>query len=224
MNEKILVIAAHPDDETLGMGGTIAKHTSKGDVVHVIIITDGSSSQYQNYKEMIKKKKNEVKKAMKILGAGKIEFNTLPDMKLDTVPHVEINSIIEKKIEKYKPSTIYTHHWGDINKDHQLVFESTMVSVRPNPNQPVKEIYTYETPSSTEWNTIEASKIFKPNVFVDTTKYIDKKIKAVEAYETELRPYPHPRSPEAIETYDKRNGITIGTQYAERFYLIRKII
>lgn len=221
---KILTISAHPDDETIGMGGTIAKHTSNDDIVHVLVITDGSSSQYQNYKEMIEKKKKEAKKAMEILGVKKIEFNTLLDMKLDTVPHIKINNVIEKKIDEFQPDIVYTHHWGDINKDHRLVFESTMVSVRPTPNQTVKKIYTYETPSSTEWDTTQLNKIFIPNVFVDISKHIKQKINAVKAYETELRPYPHPRSPEAVETYAKRNGISIGKKYAERFYLVREII
>lgn len=224
MADKILVLGAHPDDETLGMGGTIAKHTSNDDTVHVLVITDGSSSQYENYEEMIEKKKKEAKKAMEILGVEKIEFNKLSDMKLDTVPHIKINKLIEKKIDEFQPDEVYTHHWGDINKDHRLVFESTMVSVRPTPNQTVKKIYTYETPSSTEWNITEKNNAFTPNVFVDISKHIKQKIKAVKAYETELRPYPHPRSPESIEIYAKRNGITIGKKYAERFFLIRKII
>jgi len=223
MNKKILVISAHPDDETLGMGGTIAKNTSNGDSVHVLIITDGSSSQYVKYKDMIKKKKAEAEKSMKILGVEKIEFNTLPDMKLDTIAHIDINTIIEKKIEDYKPSIVYTHHWGDINKDHRLVFQSTMVAVRTTPNQPVKEIYTYEIPSSTEWGTPEINNIFKPNVFIDITDFIEMKIKAVKCYKTELRSYLHPRSPDAVRAYNKRNGIEIGKKFAERFFLVRDI-
>lgn len=220
---KILIIAAHPDDETFGMGGTIAKRTFNGDIVHVLIITDGSSSQYENYKEMIKKKKDEAKKAMNILGVKKIEFKTLPDMKLDTISHIEINNIIEQKIEEYKPSIVYTHHWGDVNKDHRLVFQSTMVAVRPTPHQSVKEIYTYEIPSSTEWNPPEINNIFKPNIFIDITDFFEQKIKAVNCYQTELRKYPHPRSPKSVKIYNQRSGITIGKKLAERFYLVRSI-
>lgn len=223
MKEKILIIGAHPDDETLGMGGTIAKYTSNDNMVHVLIITDGSSSQYGNYEQMIEKKKNESKEAMRILGVEKIDFNVLPDMKLDTVPHIEINNLIEEKIRDFKPSIVYTHHWGDINKDHRLVFESTMVAVRPTINQTVKNIYTYETPSSTEWNITELNNVFKPNVFVDITKYMEQKLKAVDAYKSELRPYPHPRSVESIKTQNKGYGISVGTTYAERFYLVRSI-
>jgi len=215
---KILVIGAHPDDETLGMGGTIVKHTFNGYTVHVLIVTDGSSSQYENYSEMINRKKAEAENAMDILGVKKIEFNTLPDMKLDTVPHVEINSLIEKKVRSFQPDIVYTHHWGDINKDHRLVFQSTMVSVRPTPHQSVKEIYTYETPSSTEWSSPELNNVFKPNIFTDISECIEKKIDAVKCYKSELRPYPHPRSLEAIRVYNNKYGIEIGVEFAERFF------
>ena len=223
MNKKILVIASHPDDETLGMGGTILKHTSKENIVHVLVITDGSSSQYKNYEKMIKRKKDEAKKSMNILGVKKIEFNTLPDMKLDMIPQIEINKVIEKKIKDFKPDIVYTHHGGDINKDHRIVFESTMVALRPKPNQKVNEIYTYETPSSTEWGIYDEKNIFKSNVFEDISNFVERKIKAVKSYKTELREYPHPRSPEAIKAYDKRNGITVGKEFVERFYLIRSM-
>lgn len=223
MKKKILVIGAHPDDETFGMGGTIVKHTSNGDTVQVMIITDGSSSQYKNYKEMIKKKKQESKKAMDILGVEKIQFGTLPDMKLDTIPHININKLIEEKINSYQPEIVYTHHWSDINKDHCLIFESTMVALRPGCSQNVKKILCYETPSSTEWKTFDINSQFNPNVFTDITEFFNKKVNAIKEYKTELRPYPHPRSIESVKTYDKKNGIVIGRQYAERFQLVRCI-
>jgi LmbE family N-acetylglucosaminyl deacetylase len=220
---KVLIIGAHPDDETYGMGGTIAKYTSRGIVVHVLIITDGSSSQYNNYKEMIMRKKKEAKNAMEILGVEKIELESFPDMKLDTIPHIEINKLIENKIKNFNPSIIFTHHWGDINKDHRLVFESTIVATRPINNQTLKSIYTYETPSSTEWSSMELNDKFVPNLFIDISEFMDQKIKAIEAYESELRKFPHPRSTEAVRAYDKKNGIIIGRTFAERFTLIRSI-
>jgi len=223
MTEKILVIGAHPDDETFGMGGTILKHTSNGNIVHVLIITDGSSSQYENYEEMIEEKKIEATNAMKTLGVEKIEFNILPDMKLDTIPHIEINEIIETKIYDFQPEIVYTQHWGDVNKDHRLVFESTIVAVRPTPSQVVHEVYTYETPSSTEWQAPRIEDVFTPNCYVDISEYLEQKMKAIECYKSEIRKYPHPRSPKAVAIYNKKNGITVGRRAAERFVLIREI-
>jgi len=224
MRKKVLVIGAHPDDETFGVGGTIAKYSSNSDIVHVLLITDGSSSQYENFEEMIKRKKNEAKKAMEVLGVEKIEFNTLPDMQLDTVSHIKINSIIEKKISDFNPNIVYTHFWGDVNKDHRMIFESTIVATRPGPNNKVSKVLGYETSSSTEWQSPKISDRFIPTVFVDISDHIETKIKAVECYKSELREYPHPRSPEAVRIYSRRNGINISKEAAERFILIREII
>ncbi|UCH72430.1 MAG: PIG-L family deacetylase, partial [Thermoplasmatales archaeon] len=169
--------------------------------------------------KMIKKKKLESKKAMKILGVKKIEFNTLPDMKLDKVAHVDVNKIIEEKIKEFQPEIVYTHYWRDINKDHKLVFESTLVAVRPIPSQTVKKLYVYEVPSSTEWN-IHG---FNANVFEDINSFLDKKLDAIRCYESEIREYPHPRSVKAIEIYNKKNGISVGKKAVERFKLIREL-
>ena len=129
--EKILVIAAHPDDEVLGMGGTIAKYTSLGDEVSILIVTDGSTSQYRDKPELgaiIEAKKNETKNSAAILGVKDILYGELPDMKLDMTPHIEINRVIENAIAVIQPSIVYTHFNGDINKDHQRVYESTLVA------------------------------------------------------------------------------------------------
>ena len=224
MDKKILVIGAHPDDETYGMGGTIARYCSNNDIVHVLIITDGSSSQYENYEEMIERKKNETRNAMDILGLKNIEFNMLPDMKIDTIPHVKINSIIEKKIADFKPDIVYTHFWGDANKDHRLVFESTIVAIRPTSDQSVKKVYSYEIPSSTEWQAPISDLQFHPTSYIDISDFLDKKIRAIECFKSEIKPFPHPRSPEAVKIYNKRTGNSICILAAERFFLLREII
>jgi LmbE family N-acetylglucosaminyl deacetylase len=224
MVNKILIVGAHPDDETFGMGGTIAKHSANGDLINVLILTDGSSSQYKDYQIMIEKKKKEAQKAMDILGVRDIQFGILPDMKLDTVPHIQINKVIEDKIDDFQPDFVYTHHWGDINKDHRLVFESTMVATRPISASSVKNIYCYEIPSSTEWQSMNISYRFNPNNYTDISNYLQIKINAVRCYESEIRPYPHPRSSEAIEINDKSNGTIFGKEAAERFVLIREIV
>lgn len=220
MNEHVLIVCAHIDDETLGVGGTILKHVHNGDIVHVLVITDSCSTQYPSNNSIMKEKHLEADKAMHILGVKSIEFNSLPDMQLDTVPHVEINKIIEDKIKRYKPTIVYTHHWGDINKDHRLVSEATMIATRPTQEQTVKKVYTYEVPSSTEWN-VEPYKTFTPNTYVDITAFMPILDEVVKCYKTELRRYPHPRSVEGVK-YTK-NGIPVGIKYVERFCLVRSI-
>jgi len=222
MSEKVLVIGAHPDDETYGPGGTLKLHSLKGDEVHVLVVTDGSSSQYENYDEMIMKKKKEARSAMDILGVTDIQFNSFPDMKLDTVPHVEINRVIERKVREYEPTIVYTHHWGDVNKDHRLIFESTMVAVRPTPGQTVRKLISYETPSSTEWMLPSIPNRFLPNMFVDISDVLNYKLEAVKCYVSEVREYPHPRSPGSVEHYARANGSSVGLKAAERFMVLRE--
>jgi len=221
---KILVIAAHPDDEVYGVGGTIAKHNRDGDEVFVCILTDGATTQYPGNELMVKQKKEEARKSGKILGIRKIYFFDLPDMQLDTIAHVEVNKAIEKVMTEIKPNIVYTHHWGDVNKDHRVVFESTMVAARPSFKNTVKKILLYETPSSSEWNAPILTEKFIPNVYVDISETLSKKIEAMKAYKSELREFPHPRSVEAVKTYVKKNGLVIARRAAECFLLIREVI
>lgn len=224
---KVLVIAAHPDDEVYGMGGTIAKLADEGNEVHVLIVTDGSTTQYKNnvkLNEIIIKKKQEVKCANEVLGVAKVHFGELPDMKLDQVAHVEINGVIENVVRKIRPDIVYTHFYGDVNLDHQNVYKSTLVAVRPVPGQSVKELYCYRVPSSTEWSPQMAdSSIFMPNVFVDISNYSPKKYEAIKLYETEIRDYPHPRSIKYVEKCDCAAGLKCGIGLTEEFMLLRKI-
>jgi LmbE family N-acetylglucosaminyl deacetylase len=224
---KVLVIAAHPDDEVYGMGGTIAKLSAEGNEVHVLIVTDGSTTQYKNspkLKAIINKKKEEVKYANDVLGVTKVHFGELPDMRLDNTDHVEVNSVIENVIREVKPEVVYTHFYGDVNLDHQYVYKSTLVAIRPVPNQSVKELYCYRVPSSTEWAPQTVLDTFMPTVFVDISKYCLKKYEAIKLYETEIRNYPHPRSVEYVEKIDRATGLKCGIGTAEEFMLLRKII
>jgi len=227
---KVLVIAAHPDDEVYGVGGTMVKHVQKGDEVYVCMLTEGVTTQYRNtmnkisLHELIKQKKKESLRAAKILGIKKIFFFDLPDMKLNTIPHPEINQPIEECIATLLPEIVYTHHWGDVNKDHRLAFESTMVAVRPGLKSSIKKVLIYETPSSSEWNAPILTNQFLPNVFVDISDVLDLKIQAMKAYKSELRPFPHPRSIEAVTTYAKKRGLEVGKEVVECFMLIREII
>lgn len=224
--KKVLVIAAHPDDEVLGMGGTIAKLVKSGCVVDVMIVTDGSSSQYRDsdrLDEIISAKKKETRNCADILGVRDIYYGELPDMKLDTTPHIRINQVIEDVIDKVQPDTVFTHFWGDVNLDHQNVYKSTLVAVRPVMGQVVKELYCYRVPSSTEWTPNKADTMFMPNYLVDIEKFAEQKYKAFACYSTELREYPHPRSIQHLREIDKAAGLRVGMLAAEEFVLLRKL-
>lgn len=224
--KKVLVIAAHPDDEVLGVGGTIAKLSAEGVECHLLIVTDGSSSQYRDSNhlhEIIESKKLETKGCADLLGFKTIRYGELPDMKLDKTPHIVINQVIEKFIDELQPDTVFTHFWGDVNRDHQEVFKSTLVAVRPVMGQVVKELYCYRVPSSTEWTPNKADTMFMPNDFVDIEKYAEQKYKAFACYTTELRDYPHPRSVQYLRETDKAAGLRVGLLAAEEFVLMRKI-
>ena len=225
--KKVLVIAAHPDDEVLGMGGTIVKLTAEGVECHLLIVTDGSSTQYHDsdhLHEIIEAKKLETKGCSDLLGFKSIHYGELPDMKLDKTPHIVINQVIEKVIDELQPDTIFTHFWGDVNRDHQEVYKSTLVAVRPVMGQVVKELYCYRVPSSTEWTPNKGDTMFMPNIFVDIMDYAEQKYKAFSCYSTELREYPHPRSVKYLRETDKATGLKVGLLAAEEFVLQRKLV
>ena len=226
-NERILVIAAHPDDEVLGLGGTIAKYTVQGAEVAVLIITDGSTSQYRDdpkLQDILNAKKLETANCAAVLGVKHIFYGGLLDMKLDVTPHIEINQVIEKVIDNFQPNIVFTHFFGDINKDHQRVSESTLVACRPTAEQCVKKVFLYSVPSSTEWNIQVTSTVFTPNWYVDISgEFAEKKYKAMECYKTELREFPHPRSIQYLRIADMAEGNRIGLLAAESFILVRSV-
>ena len=210
---NILILAAHPDDESVGMGGTIKKLSKKNNI-HLCVLTEGVSAQY-NDKKMILERRNACKKSGKILGISNYTFLDFPDMKLDSIPHLEINRELEKIIKKFNPKIVYTTSRHDINKDHQIVFESTLVVTRPQSSN-VKQVYSYETAGMTITQ-------FLPTVFEDISKEFKYKIKSFKMYKSELRPFPHLRSLKAIENLAIQRGVESGTKKAEAFELIRSI-
>ena len=223
---KILVIAAHPDDEVLGMGGTIAKLVREGNLVNVLIVTDGSSSQYRDSIDIVKiieDKKKETWACAQTLGVKNVYYGDQPDMKLDCTPHININKVIESIINQLQPDVVYTHFWGDVKMDHQNVNKSTVVAVRPVLGQVVKELYCYRVPSSTEWTPCKPDMMFMPNVFVDITEDAGQKYKAFGKYSTELREYPHPRSIQYLKELDMARGLEVGQGPTETFVLLRKL-
>lgn len=225
--KQVLVIAAHPDDEVLGCGGTITRLSSEGSECHLLIVTDGSSSQYResdHLHEIIEAKKLETKGCADLMGFKTIHYGELPDMKLDKTPHIVINQVIEKVIDEIQPDTVFTHFWGDVNRDHQEVYKSTLVAVRPVMGQFVKELFCYRVPSSTEWSSNRGDTMFMPNYFVDIEQYAEQKYQAFSCYSTELRDYPHPRSVQYLRETDKAAGLRVGLLAAEEFVLLRKLV
>lgn len=218
---KNLIIAAHPDDEVLGCGGMIVNRVKKGEEVIVAILTDGTATRYK--KGMAKTLSVNTMRSAKILGVSKVIFRNLPNQLLETISITKVIQEIEKIIKEVKPEVVYTHDRGDLNRDHAVIYEATLVATRPLPGQTVKKLFTYFVPSSSEYNDIDEKSVFIPNVFVDIEESIDKKIRAFSSYKSEARPYPHPRSPEALRVYSRRWGLQAGIEYAEVFRLIREI-
>jgi LmbE family N-acetylglucosaminyl deacetylase len=210
---NILVIAAHPDDEVLGMGATIKKLSKNGEQIHLCVVSEGASAQY-NDEKMIKVRRESCLKSSRLLGVKQIKFLDFPDMRLDSIPHLEINKEIEKQITKIKPKIVYTTPNNDINKDHQKVYESTMVVTRPFSS--VKSVLCYEIPGI-------INTPFCSNVYEDVTKEFHFKLRAFKFYWSEVEKSPHPRSIEAINAIATYRGSQSGLKKAEAFQLIRNI-
>jgi len=217
--KRILVFVPHPDDEVLGCGGTIAKHTKSGDEVYLCIVTKAYTPDWSE--EFMKNRPKEVEKANKILGIEKTYFLDYPTVKLDTIPQKELNESISKVVNEVDPDIVYIPHKGDLNKDHRLVFEASLVATRPA-NYKVKRILSYETLSETEWG--QPIEPFIPNVYVDISETFVTKIEAMKAYESELKQYPHPRSLEIVEALAKKRGSEVGVKFAEAFILVRELV
>src|SRR3954454_7529478 len=218
---RVLVFAAHPDDDVLGMGGTIALHALGGDDVRVVCVTDGSSTQYPDDADTRERKSGEAIDAANALGVSDYVHLDLPDMRLDTLPHVEVNRVVEDQISDFGPSLVYTVH-PDVNRDHRALFDSVAVATRPVPGQTVRRVLTYAPTSSTEW-TPSALNWFVPNWFVDVTDTLDRKLASFAHYKTEAREYPHPRSARAIRAAAEFFGASCGCEAAEPFVLVRSI-
>ena len=219
MSKTILVIAAHSDDEALGCSGTMAKHISAGDKVHVIFMTNGvgarQSSMYEENKRLDAAQK--VAKLLKIASFTNLDF---PDNKMDSLPLLDIVKEVENKITEIQPQVIYTHHIGDLNVDHQVTHKAVMTACRPLPGLCVKEIYAFEVLSSTEWQTLGYMP-FTPNVFVDIAGFVDIKKQALEFYSKEMRKSPHSRSVDNVLRLNALRGNFVGVDYAEAFVVLR---
>jgi LmbE family N-acetylglucosaminyl deacetylase len=223
--KKILIVAAHPDDEILGCGGSVVKSVKEGYSVSTLILGEGITSRdkkrnRKKREEEIKQLKEQIYKANAVIGVKDVFIYDLPDNRFDEVALLDIVKVIENIKEKIRPDIVYTHHRGDLNIDHRITLEAVLTACRPIEGETVKEIYSFEAPSSTEWN---YPYIFSPNVFIEIAQTIEEKIKAFKCYKTELRRFPHPRSEEAVRCIAKRWGIAVGLKYAEAFEVVRVI-
>jgi LmbE family N-acetylglucosaminyl deacetylase len=214
--KNVLVIGAHPDDEVLGAGGTMAKHVDAGDEVHVLIVTEGTTQQYDD-DSIIEQKRHEARNCADVLGIEAVHFGDLPDMRLDDVPHVEINAVIESAISELSPDIVYTHSPHEVNLDHKAVYDSTLVATRPATD--VSRVLAYETPSSTGW-TGGTTAQFGADVYIDISGYVEIKIEAFSAYNSEARSFPHPRSGKSLSARATTRGSEAGFTAAEAFSLV----
>ena len=226
---KILVIAAHPDDEVLGCGGTIAKHIRDGDEVHVVIMAEGVTSRSQQRDRSVNASElselaDAAHAANKILGVTSITLMDFPDNRMDSLDRLDVIKDVEKLVQAHTPTIVYTHHIGDLNIDHRRIHEAVVTACRPVPGQPVLTLLFFEIASNTEWQPPSSVSVFSPNWFVDISETFDQKLEALRAYQSEMRPWPHARSVEALEHLARWRGATVGVSAAEAFILGRNII
>lgn len=229
MAKKILVIAAHPDDEILGCGGTIAAHAQAGDEVHVVIMAEGVTSRSAQrdaaaHQSELDTLADVARKANALLGAASVTLHGLPDNRMDSLDRLDVIKLIEAEVMRVGPETVYTHHSGDLNIDHRIVHESVLTACRPKPGHPVRSLLFFEVASSTEWMPPTSAPPFAPNWFVDISAALALKLQALACYESEMCAWPHARSGAALEHLARWRGASVGVEAAEAFVLGRRIV
>ena len=214
-SKRVLVIAAHPDDELLGCGGTVALHVRRGDRVRSVIVCEGESLRgvQQSSDGM-----HHANAAAQVLGIEVVKILGFPDQKIDTLTLTELITPIEKVIADFRPEIIYCQYGGDVNRDHELLFKAVLVATRPT-EEFIEAVYAFDTASSTEWS---YPRSFVPDTWVDISSTLDIKLKAMACYESELRPYPHPRSLDGLRNKAKAWGNQCCMEAAEVFMTIRR--
>ncbi|TCV84260.1 PIG-L deacetylase family protein [Sulfurirhabdus autotrophica] len=226
MAHSILILAAHPDDEVLGCGGTIAKLADQGAIVHVAFLADGVFSRAGDtaaQQEELNVRRAAARKACAILGVKSVSFGDFPDNRMDTVALLDITKAVEPLIAEHQPEMVFTHHAGDVNIDHRRMHEAVVTACRPQLGHPVKTLLSFEVPSSTEWQLPGSAPAFAPNWFVDVSDTLNRKLAALDAYAAELRAWPHPRSRQGVEYLARWRGATVGVDAAEAFMLGRQL-
>lgn len=228
-SHTILVVAAHPDDEVLGCGATLALHAQRGDEVHVLILAEGATSRSPQrntaqYQDKLSALALAAQKAADILGVTSLKLHQFPDNRMDSCDLLDIIKVIENAIQQHQPDIIYTHHAGDVNIDHRRTHEAVITAARPLPSSQIRTLLFFEVASSTEWQTSYSAPAFVPNWFVDVSSTVDLKLEALAAYATEMRAWPHPRSLPALEYLARWRGTTVGVEAAEAYILGRNLV
>lgn len=227
--ESVLVVAAHPDDEVLGCGGTLARLADEGHQVHILLMADGETARLAEPAQgeaaaKISARSGAFEAACKILGCASVQALAMPDNRMDTVALLDVVKPIEAFIAGHRPSIVLTHHSGDVNVDHRITHDAVLAACRPQPGHPVRQLLFFEVASSTEWRPPGSALAFAPNWFVDISSTLPRKLAALQAYATELRPFPHPRSIQGLEALARWRGATVGVAAAEGFVLGRHIV
>lgn len=227
--KTVLVVAAHPDDEILGVGGTVARHVAEGDVVYALILGEGQTSRSAHREEadraIVEELHQNTLAGADAVGVREVFFADFPDNRFDDVDLLDIVKAVEHKIRELRPQIVYTHYSGDLNVDHQYTARAVLTATRPIGDYCVEEIYAFETLSSSEWNfDYSAQPAFSPNVFVDITDYYAQKEQAMNCYVSELCAFPHPRSLTGMDVLSRTRGMAAGMERAEAFLLIRKTL
>ena len=222
MNETVLVVIAHSDDETIGAGGSLARHLNQGDKVCVVSMTDGVGSRFE-LEEEANLRKESAEQASNKIGFTWLDCGSFPDNAMDTVPLIEVVRFIEKIKKDLYPDIIYTHSAADLNIDHQIVNRAVLTAFRPNYDQKFSEIRAMEIPSSTDYSHEKTTSTFTPNLFIDIEKTWEKKLEGLQCYDKEIRQAPDSRSYEGIENLAKLRGNQVGLCYAEAFEILKKI-
>lgn len=222
MSRRILVIAPHHDDEVLGAGGVMARFAAEGADVNVAIVTKGGPPLFAA--EGVEQVRREAAEAHRILGVKQTRFLDLPAAGLDVIPHRDVNAALSGLLNECQPDLVFLPFNGDIHLDHQHIFLSSLVALRPGGTLRKIEIYAYETLSETNWNAPYVTPSFIPNTYFDISGYLDLKMSAMSAYRSQVKPFPNERSIEALRALATLRGCTIGCQAAEAFVLIRGVL
>lgn len=222
---SVLCVVAHPDDEVLGVGGTLARHSANGDDVHICILSDGVTSRYDEADAAdgeIQQRRKRAEQAADTLGAT-VSLHGFPDNSFDTVPLLDIIQTIEAEITDNSPDIVYTHHYGDLNVDHELTCRATITATRPLADSSVERVLAFETLSASEWSVPRPDNAFQPTSFVDISDQLKTKTDALSVYETELREPPHPRTVDTVRKNAEVWGSKAGVSAAEPFELLREV-
>jgi N-acetylglucosamine malate deacetylase 1 len=221
---KVSIVAAHPDDEVLGCGGIAARHADDGDQVNILILAEGATSRKSDLRattiEQVGDLQESAKLAADILGCDPPEFGGLPDNRMDSLDLLDIVRSVEDFVHRNQPELVYTHHASDVNVDHRITHQAVVTACRPLPTSCVRAIYTFETVSSTEWGHSLQGIKFQPLLYIDITKQLPRKLKALGQYSAEMRPFPHARSLKAIEALATLRGSETGFEAAEAFGIV----